>query len=60
MDKCYATLVTVMAVRYPEKTLHFMAYLRMITHASRNFECTAWATYDMAYQRQVANQKSLD
>ena len=58
--ECYATLVAVLAVRYPEKTPHFMAYLRTITRASRNFEGTAWATYDMAYRRQAANQRSLD
>ena len=58
--ECYATLVAVLALRYPNKTPHFMAYLRTITRASRNFEGTAWAPYDMAYRRQAANQKSLD
>ena len=34
----YASLVATLTTRYPEKTLHFMAYLRTITRASRNFE----------------------
>ena len=57
---CYAMLVAVLASRFPEKTPHFMAYLRTITRASRNFEGAAWASYDMAYRRQAANQHSLD
>ena len=32
--ECFATLVAVLATRYPEKTPHFMAYLRTITRAS--------------------------
>ena len=58
--ECYASLVAILAARYPEKTPHFMAYLRTITRASRNFDGTAWASYDMAYRRQAANQRSLD
>ncbi len=58
--ECYATLVAVLSVHYPHKTPHFMAYLRTITRASRNFEGVSWASYDMAYRRQAANQRSLD
>ena len=58
--ECYAMLVAVLASRFPEKTPHFMAYLRTITRASRNFEGAAWVSYDMAYRRQAANQRSLD
>ena len=58
--ECHPTLVAMLAVRHPEKTPHFMAYLCTITRASRNFEGTAWATYDKAYRRQAANHKSLD
>ena len=58
--ECYATLVAVLSIQYPEKTPYFMAYLRTITCASRNFEGEAWASYDMAYCRQAANQRSLD
>ena len=58
--ECYAALVATLSTRYPEKMPHFMAYLRTITRASRNFEGTAWASYDMAFRRQAANQRSLD
>ena len=60
VDGVLATLVTVLATRYPEKTPHFMAYFHTITRASHNFEGAAWASYDMAYRRQAANQHSLD
>ena len=36
------------------KIPHFMAYLKTITHASRNFDGVAWASYDAAYRRQAA------
>ena len=58
--ECYAALVATLSTRYPEKMPHFMAYLRTITRATRNFEGTAWASYDMAFRRQAANQRSLD
>ena len=48
--ECFATLVVVLSVRYPQKTPLFMAYLRTITRAARNFEGTAWVTYDMAFR----------
>ncbi len=57
--ECYAVPVALLSVRYPSKTPHFMAYLRMITRASRNFEGVAWATY-MAYRRLAASHRSLD
>ena len=52
---CYASLVVILAAQYPEKMPQFMAYLRIIARASRNFESTAWVLYDM-----VANQCSMD
>ena len=58
--ECYAILSAVLSVRYPTKAPHFSAYLRIITNASRNFEGSAWASYDMAFRRQAANRKSLD
>ena len=58
--ECYASLVAVLATKHPDKTPHFMGYLRTIVRASRNFEGTAWATYDAAYRRQAANRQSLD
>ncbi len=58
--ECYASLVAILAVRYPHKTPQLMAYLRTITHAARNFDGPTWATYNMAFRRQAANRKSLD
>ena len=58
--ECYASLVTVLPTKFPEKAPQFMCYLRTIVRASRNFEGSAWASYDAAYRRQAANQKSLD
>jgi len=58
--ECYASLVAILTARYPEKTPHFMAYLRTITRASRNFEGAAWVSYDMEFRHQAANHRSLD
>ena len=58
--ECYTTLVATLSTRYPEKMPHFVAYLPTIARASRNFEGTAWASYDMTFRRQAANQRSLD
>ena len=58
--ECYALLAAVLAMKHPDKTPHFMGYLRTIVRASRNFEGAAWATYDAAYRRQAANRQSLD
>ena len=50
----YAALVAILATVHPDKIAHFMAYLKTITHASRNYGATAWASYDAAYSRQAA------
>lgn len=58
--ECYASLVTVLSTKYPDKAPQFMCYLRTIVRTSHNFEGTAWASYDAAYRRQAANRKLLD
>ena len=58
--ECYATMAAILASAFPSKAPHFFAYLRTITKASRTFESSAWASYDMAYRRQAANRGSLD
>ena len=58
--ECYASLVAVLTTKYPDKAPHFMGYLRTIVRASRNFEGSAWASYDAAYRRQAANRRSFD
>ena len=59
-SECFAALAAALATRYPQKAPQFLAYLRTIVRASRNFEGTAWASYDAAYRRQAANSRSLD
>ena len=58
--ECFASLVAVLTTKYPEKAPQFMGYLRTIVRASRNFEGSAWASYDAAYRRQSANRRSLE
>ena len=58
--ECYSTLAAILSAHYPDKAPHLFSYLRTITRASRNFDTSAWASYDMAYRRQAANQGSLD
>ena len=58
--ECFTTLAATLSVRYPQSAPQLMAYLRTIVRASRNFEGSAWATYDAAYRRQAANNRRLD
>ena len=44
----------------PGQSSPLQAYLRTIVRASRNFEGPAWVSYDDAYHRQAANNRSLD
>ena len=50
--------VGVLTTKFPGSP--FMAYLWTIVRAQRNFEGIAWASYDAAYRRQVANRGSFD
>ena len=54
--ECFATLTAILSSVYPDKALHFFAYLRTISKASRTFESTAWASYNMVFHRQAANR----
>ena len=56
----YASLVAALTTKHPDKAPHFMAYLKTIVHASRNFEGSAWASYDAAYRRKAASTQSFD
>ena len=46
--ECYATMAAILTSAFPAKAPYFFIYLRTITKASRNFEGSAWASYDMA------------
>ena len=58
--QCYATMAAILSSAYPEKAPHLFAYLRTVIKASRTFEGSAWASYDVAYRLQAANRGSLD
>ena len=58
--ECYSLLDAVLVSKHPDKAGHFMAYLRIIVRASRNYEDTACASYDAAYRSKAANKRSLD
>ena len=56
----YATLVGVLAEKYPTKVPGFMSHMKCVLKASRSYQGEAWVSYDMAYRRQAAYRKSLD
>ena len=59
--ECYATMAAILAAQHPDKAPQlFASYIRTITWASRNFDSSAWASYDMAFHRQAPNRDSLD
>jgi len=58
--ECYASLIAVLTSRYPHKAPAFMAYLRTIVKAQRSYYGDSWVSYDMAYRRRAAYEKSLD
>ena len=57
--QCYAALVGVLSKGYPTMVPEFMSYQAMIIKCSRDFQGPAWAQYDRAYRRQVAQTKDL-
>lgn len=58
--ECFASLTSVLAPRFPEKTPHFMSYMRTIVKAHRSFTGEGWVTYDNCFRRKMARLKSLD
>ena len=49
----------VLSQKYSQMVLELMAYQATIVKYSHNFEHLAWALYDLAYRRQVAQTKDL-
>ena len=47
--ECYASLVAVLASRYPTKVGHFMAYQKLIIKAHRMFAGERWVVYDSCF-----------
>lgn len=58
--ECYTTMAAILISQYPSKAAELLAYQRTILCAHRDFEGTAWVTYDTCYRRQAAAKKSLD
>ena len=50
-------MVGVLSTRYPQMVPKLTAYLATIVKCSRDFEGVAWAQYDRAYRRQMAQTK---
>lgn len=53
-------MATLLAMCYPNKAAKLLAYKHTILCAQRDFEGTAWVTYDTCYWHQAAAKKSLD
>ena len=58
--ECFASMVDILYRKYPDKTSHFMTYLKTIVHAHKSFIGDGWVTYDACYRRKAAVAKSLD
>ena len=58
--ECFAALVAVLSMKYPDKVTHFMTYQRTIIKAQRCFVGDGWVTYDSTYRTASAASKSLD
>ena len=49
--ECYSTMTTILSAIHPDKAP---------PTSSRNFEGTAWASYDIIFRQQATNRRSLD
>ena len=58
--ECYASMVAVLAPKYPMKVAGLMAYQKTIVRAHRSFAGEGWGTYDSTYRRKASFTKSLD
>ena len=57
--QCFAAMVGVLSRAYPTMVPEFMSYQATIIKCARDFHGPAWAQYDRAYRRQVAQTKDL-
>lgn len=53
-------MAAILISAFPDKAPHIFAYMHTVVRASRTFESTTSASYDVAYRRQEANCGSLD
>ena len=57
--QCFAGMVGVFSTQCPQVVRELMAYMATIVKCSRDFEEIAWALYNRAYRRQMAQTKDL-
>lgn len=53
--ECFAMMAAILVAAYPDKMSHFFLYLYTITKASRTFEGSTWASYNMAFHCQAVS-----
>ena len=58
--ECYASMVSVLATRYPSKIPQLMSHQKTIVKAHRTFTGEGCVTYDVCFRRKEAITKSLD
>ena len=56
----YSLLTAVITSKYSDKVPNIMAYLKIITRASRNYEDLAWASYNAVFRLQAANRNTFN
>ena len=47
---CFSSLISVMAVRHPERVQDLLAYVALITKASLDYEGLPWLAYDSHFR----------
>lgn len=57
--QCFAGYVGVLSVKYGRFVPELMAYMATIVKCAKDFDGVAWAQYDRAYRKQMAQRKEL-
>ena len=57
---CFNTLVSVMAVRYPDQVKDMLAYSSLIAKAHVDYEGTQWLSYDNYFRHSPAAKQLKD
>ena len=57
--QCFAGYVSVLSSKFPKAVPELMAYMATIVKCSKHFEGVAWAQYDRAFRKQMAQLKNL-
>ena len=59
MARMLFTLAAILVTCFPEKAPELWAYQTTILRAARNYEGTAWVTYDRQFCREALARKDL-